>query len=96
MLIILIACSISLCLACMYIYRQDIIGDRTFMIVSIIMGGALVYFSMVMLGVPYNLWQPMSIFVVAGLLLGFQASRVAIRLRHAEKSRTQSNQKQPK
>lgn len=90
MLWIAVLCSVGLCLACMYIYRQDIIGDRIFMLISIFMGGILVYFTMVMLGVPYNLWMPTGIFVFAGFLLGFQASRVAIRLRKAERASSQS------
>jgi len=91
MLFLLTIFSIGSCLATMYIYRQDMIGDRIFMLFSILLGGILVYTGMIVLGVPYSSWKPMSIFVFAGLLLGFQSSRVAIRYRNIERANLQSH-----
>jgi len=90
MLFLLTIFSIGSCLVTMYIYRQDMMGDRMFMLFSILLGGILVYTGLIMLGVPYSSWKPMSIFVFAGLLLGFQASRVAIRYRRIERANSQS------
>ncbi len=90
MLLLLIVCFVSVNLALAYIYRQDMIGDHTLMIITSLTASVCVYIGMVALGVPYNLWQPMSIFVIAGLFLGLQGARVAIRLRRAEKSNAQS------
>lgn len=90
MLFLLTVFSIVSCLVVMYIYRRNLVGDRVFKLLSILLGGLLVYFGMVVLGVPYSSWKPMSIFVFAGLLLGFQASRVAIRYRRIERSNVEA------
>ena len=90
MLFLLTVFCVVSCLVVMYIYRQNLVGDCIFMLLSILLGGLLVYFGMVMLGVPYSSWKPMSIFVFAGLLLGFQASRVAIRYRRIERSNAET------
>jgi hypothetical protein len=85
MLIILILCSIGISIFCTYLYRQGVMGDYAFTGLLGMVGGISVYTAMVALGISHNRWGPLSIFAIAGLLIGFQGARVIIRIGNMEK-----------
>lgn len=91
MLFVLVLCFVGINLFLAYLYRQGVISDKMLIIITGLTAGTSVYVGLVVLGVAYDNWGPISIFVVAGLLLGIQGAGVAIRIRKAERASSQSS-----